>query len=356
MSSPSDYKIKKLLSWYDSNRRKFPWRADAGTVPNVYHVWISEIMLQQTRTSTVIPYFDKFITRWPTLEDLAKAKRDDILHAWSGLGYYARARNLHLCARTVARDYGGVFPSEIDELLMLPGIGLYTASAIAAIAFDQSTVVIDANVERIVARLFAVEKPIPQSKVEIKKLAATLFIDQRPGDLAQALMDLGATVCIPKKPICANCPWSGSCEANQSGDPGRWPVPNPKSPKVKRFGFVFWVQHPNGSILLQKRPDRGILGGMTEILGSQWSTKPLLASTIQKHAPIASANWSPVPTKVLHTFSHFDLELSIYMTSSTTQPEGTFWCPLANLSSQPFPSLMKKVLGIMNPITSYKIC
>ena len=341
-------KTKQLLAWYDIHRRKFPWRAEPDKDPNVYYVWISEIMLQQTRTTTAIPYFNRFITRWPTLKALACAPRDEVLHAWSGLGYYARARNLHACAQALVKLHGGSFPSSVKDLRSLPGIGPYTAAAISAIAFNQPAVVIDANVERIMARLFTIPKPTSQAKPQIKKLALKIFPAERPGDFAQGLMDLGAQVCTPKNPVCGDCPWSGGCTANKSGNPEWWPIRNPKPPKKTRFGIVFWVENPSGEILLRKRPDRGMLGGMTEIVSSEWLMQPIPVNQITKHAPIPDLHWAPIGAKVRHTFSHFQLELRVYKAKSIIQPHGAFWCPPEKLDSQPLPTLMKKIVALMS--------
>jgi A/G-specific adenine glycosylase len=345
--SPED-NAKQLLAWYDIHRRKFPWRAEPTKNPNVYYVWISEIMLQQTRSAAVIPYFNRFIARWPTLKALACTPRDEVLHAWSGLGYYARARNLHACAQALVKHHGGTFPSDVKDLCTLPGIGSYTASAISAIAFDQPAIVIDSNVERIMARLFTVAKPISQAKPQIERLARKTFPSERPGDFAQALMDLGAQICTPKNPVCGNCPWSNRCEAHKSGNPGGWPIRNPKSPKLTRFGIVFWIEHPSGAVLLRKRPDRGMLGGMTEIISSEWLPQPISFNQIEEYAPISHVDWSPIERKVQHTFSHFKLELCVYKTESTIQPKGAFWCPLEKLTSQPFPTLMKKIIALIS--------
>ena len=348
MTFSSKGRTKQLFAWYDVHRRKFPWRAEPNKNPNVYYVWISEIMLQQTRTAAAIPYFNRFIARWPTLEALACASRDEVLHAWSGLGYYARGRNLHACAQTLVKHRGGTFPSSVKDLCSLPGIGPYTASAISAIAFNQPAIVIDANVERIIARLFTVPTPISQAKPQIQKLALKIFPTERPGDFAQGLMDLGAQVCTPKNPVCSDCPWSSGCKASKSGKPDRWPIRSLKAPKKTRFGIVFWVEHPSGEILLQKRPDRGMLGGMTEIVSSEWLMQPISVNQINKYAPIPDVHWSPVGTKVQHTFSHFKLELCIYTAKSIIRPHGTFWCPPEKLALQPLPSLMKKIVALMS--------
>ncbi|MEE2694368.1 MAG: A/G-specific adenine glycosylase [Pseudomonadota bacterium] len=338
---------QQILEWYDVNRREFPWRARPGAHPNIYHVWLSEIMLQQTRAAAVVPYFTRFIDQWPTLGALARAPREKILHAWAGLGYYARARNLHASAQILMEQHNGKFPCSIRELKSLPGVGPYTASAISAIGFNMPTTVIDANVERILARLFTIDGRLPQARKLITQMALTIFPKERPGDFAQAMMDLGAQICTPKRPDCAQCPWSFDCKAYASGTPDRWPIKKPTLAKGNRFGIVFLVRHPNGAILLQKRPDHGLLGGMTEIISSKWLEQPISPHEIPSHAPISNAKWSPLKAKIQHTFSHFNLELEIYTTKSTDQPTGTFWCALEDLNSQPFPSLMRKVISLV---------
>tara|TARA_B100000686_G_scaffold217528_1_gene224607 strand:+ start:1334 stop:2092 length:759 start_codon:yes stop_codon:yes gene_type:complete len=243
--------------------------------------------------------------------------------------------------------HNGSFPRTIKELRSLPGVGPYTASAISAIGFNIPTTVIDANVERILARLFTIERPLPQARKMITQTALKIFPKNRPGDFAQAMMDLGAKICTPKKPICDRCPWSVGCQAYASGTPGRWPIKKPIPAKVTRFGAVFVVRHPNGAILLKKRPDHGLLGGMTEVITSEWLQKPIKSNEIESHAPISNARWHPLKAKVQHTFSHFKLELKVYTTKSRNQPIGTFWCALDDLNSQPFPSVMQKVISLI---------
>ena len=348
MENSYAHNTERLLAWYDAHRRTLPWRTQPGEFPDPYRIWVSEIMLQQTRAAAVIPYFNEFMSRWPTLEALALAPRNEILHAWAGLGYYARARNLHSSAQVLVKQYGGKIPCEVNELRSLPGVGPYTASAIAAIAFDQPTVVIDANVERILARLFKIQKPIPNAKPQLAQFAQRIFPTERPGDFAQALMDLGAQICTPKKPICADCPWSAQCGAYQSGNAEKWPIKRPKPTIKTRFGIVFWVRHPNGKVLLRKRPDEGILGGMTEVISSEWLTQPIPSTKIRKYAPIPKAHWVPIEKKIRHAFTHFKLELSVYKTKSTIRPKGSFWCSPEELVHQPLPTLMKKVVRLIS--------
>ena len=258
-----------LLAWYDRHRRVLPWRAKPGEAIDPYRVWLSEIMLQQTTVKTVGPYFARFVARWPDVGALAAAPLDDVLRLWAGLGYYARARNLHACARAVA-ERGG-FPRTEAELTTLPGIGRYTAAAIAAIAFDDHAVPVDGNVERVVTRLFAIEEELPAAKPEIQRLAQTLAPDARAGDFAQAMMDLGATICTPVKPACVLCPWMEDCAARRRGDPQTFPRKAPKREGKLRRGAAFVAVRADGCVLLRSRPPKGLLGGMTEVPTTDWS-------------------------------------------------------------------------------------
>src|SRR6201991_2673409 len=258
-----------LLAWYDRHRRKLPWRAPAGERADPYRVWLSEIMLQQTTVKAVGPYFEKFVARWPDAAALARASLDDVLRMWAGLGYYSRARNLHACAVTVARDHGGMFPDTEDGLRALPGIGPYTAAAIAAIAFGRRTMPVDGNIERVVSRLYAVEEPLPQAKPLIQQLAATLLGDTRAGDSAQALMDLGSTICTPKKPACALCPINDDCLGFARGDQETFPRKAAKKTGELRRGAAFVVTR-GGELLVRTRAEKGLLGGMTEVPTSEW--------------------------------------------------------------------------------------
>ena len=256
----------ELLHWYDRHRRTLPWRAQSGERPDPYRVWLSEIMLQQTTVATVDPRFKTFVERWPDVATLARAKRDDLLAEWAGLGYYARARNLHACARAVMERHGGRFPETEAALLELPGIGAYTAGAIAAIAFGQPAVAVDGNVERVIARYRGIEEPLPGAKDAIRSTALALVPAERPGDFAQAMMDLGATICTPKRPACALCPWNGGCAALAGGLTEELPRKMPKPEKPTRRGAAFWLEDGHGRALLVRRPDRGLLGGMTAAL------------------------------------------------------------------------------------------
>lgn len=249
-------KARALLAWYDKNRRDLPWRAKLKGQANPYHVWLSEIMLQQTTVATVTPYFEKFLKQWNSLEDLAHAELEDVLLSWAGLGYYTRARNLKRCAETVVSDLGGEFPRTEPELLRLPGIGPYTAAAISAIAFGQKATVVDGNVERVITRLFQIEDPLPKSKPEIGDRAKSLTSPTRPGDYAQAIMDLGATVCRPKSPNCAVCPWVKNCKSAHFGVAEAYPKRMRKKPKPRRSADLLYLLDPEGQVLARKRPDK----------------------------------------------------------------------------------------------------
>jgi len=333
-----------LLEWYDRHRRRLPWRALPGETPDPYRVWLSEIMLQQTTVATVGPYFARFLERWPDVEALALAKLDDVLHAWQGLGYYARARNLHACAQAVVEQHGGKFPASEAALLSLPGIGAYTAAAIAAIAFNQVAAPVDGNIERVMARLYAVTTPLPEAKPELRRLAAALVPQDRPGDFAQAAMDLGATICSPAKPKCVLCPWRAECRARILGIAEDLPARQAKRAKPLRRGVAFWAVNRDGAVLLRKRPAKGLLGGMMEVPSSDWVAGALDRETAEKAAPV-SARWSALPGIVRHSFTHFDLELMV-LTGKTraTKAEGVWVQPDA-LETQALPTVMKKVIA-----------
>ena len=267
-SSPQ---AQALLAWYDRHRRRLPWRAENGERPDPYRVWLSEIMLQQTSVKAVAPYYARFLARWPSLQDLASVRLVEVLKLWAGLGYYARARNLHACAQAIVARHGGAFPQSEEALRTLPGIGGYTAAAIAAIAFDRQATPVDGNIERVVARLFAVEEPLPAGKPRIKALAQTLTPARRAGDFAQAMMDLGATICTPKRPACVFCPWNDVCDARLRGDQELFPRKAPKAQGRLRRGAAFVALRADGAILVRTRPAEGLLGGMTEVPTTHWS-------------------------------------------------------------------------------------
>jgi A/G-specific adenine glycosylase len=314
-------------------------------------VWLSEIMLQQTSVKAVAPYYARFLARWPTVRDLACAPLDDVLRAWAGLGYYARARNLHACARAVVENYGGEFPRSEEELRRLPGIGAYTAAAIAAIAFDHPVVPVDGNIERVMARFFAVEEALPAAKPTIMRLAAGLAPPSRNGDFAQALMDLGATICTPIKPACVLCPWLDACAARRRGDAERFPRKSPKSAGRLRRGAAFVVLRADGMLLVRTRPEKGLLGAMTEVPTSAWS-HDFDAADALAHAPRLppqrKGEWLRVPGLVRHVFTHFPLELIVYrahVSSSLRAPSGMRWVPLATLAGEALPNVMRKVVA-----------
>lgn len=333
-----------LLAWYDRHRRRLPWRAEPGSRADPYHVWLSEIMLQQTTVATVGPYFRRFLELWPTVSDLAAADLDQVLHAWQGLGYYARARNLHKCAQAVVARHGGAFPDTEEALLDLPGIGSYTAAAIAAIAFDRQATPVDGNFERVFARLHAVETPLPQAKPMLRDLAAQATPARRPGDYAQAVMDLGATICAPRSPKCMACPWMEPCAARRLGIAEQLPRKAEKAEKPIRYGTAFWIVAPTGAVLLRRRVESGLLGGMMEIPSSAWTGQRHALSAVAGEAPVPG-DWRALPGLVRHTFTHFHLELTVVAASAAARPvPGGVWAPLDALGDYALPTLMKKIV------------
>jgi A/G-specific adenine glycosylase len=297
---------KSLLFWYDRAGRELPWRVKGNNRADPYRVWLSEIMLQQTTVAAVIPYFARFLETWPTVAALAAALRDDVLSAWAGLGYYSRARNLHAAALQLAANG---MPKTEEGWRNLPGVGAYTAAAIAAIAYDLPANVVDGNVERVIARLRAVETPLPDAKPELRTLAAELVTANRPGDYAQALMDLGATVCTPKSPTCGECPWQSACAAHATGQPETYPRRAAKAERPRRYGAVFRIQRDN-HFWLVRRPDKGLLGGMAALPTTEWRTKKFTRAEAVKHAPVAAA-WKRAG-HIEHVFTHFALTLDVY--------------------------------------------
>ncbi|MDD7911264.1 A/G-specific adenine glycosylase [Pseudovibrio exalbescens] len=338
-----------LLYWYDRNFRNLPWRtapnADlSGAKPNPYHVWLSEIMLQQTTVATVIDYFLKFTVQWPNLENLAEAEEEDVLKAWAGLGYYSRARNLHRCAKLVMREYNGRFPEEEHKLQALPGIGPYTSAAIAAIAFNQHAAVVDGNVERVISRLHAITDPLPGAKHVIKSHMGTLTPHDRPGDFAQAVMDLGATVCTPRSPACTICPWVDVCVGRKQGIHETLPRKAPKKVKPTRKGMAFIVRRADGATLLRRRPDKGLLAGMSEPPTSIWAED--MSQDDLSLAPF-NLEWIRASTQVKHTFTHFHLELAIWFAEPNEAleiPEGYWWSTQEELDGEALPTVMKKAV------------
>jgi A/G-specific adenine glycosylase len=341
-----------LLGWYDRERRHLPWRADPGEVPDPYKVWLSEIMLQQTAVKAVLPRYGLFLRRWPNVAALARAELGEVLGAWAGLGYYARARNLHACAQAVVEDHGGKFPESEVELRKLPGVGGYTAAAIAAIAFGAQATPVDGNIERVVARLFAITLPLPEAKAEIKALAETLSPAERPGDFAQAMMDLGATICTPRRPACGLCPVHPECRGYAEGLAEVLPYREEKAERPVRRGAIYVAIRSDGAVLLRERPLKGLLGGMLETPSSPWGDQAPNGKAVQLHAPV-NAEWRKLPGLVEHTFTHFHLELSVYRAEvgadaalkRAALPERCRWLTLRELSDAALPSLMRKVIS-----------
>ena len=335
-----------LLDWYDRHARVMPWRtapADraAGVRPDPYRVWLSEIMLQQTTVAAVRSYFLAFTERFPTVTDLAAAEDTEVMAMWAGLGYYARARNLLKCARVVAGERGGRFPDTEAELLTLPGIGPYTAAAIAAIAFDQPATVVDGNVERVMARLHAVTEPMPTSKPRLKAEAAALTPDQRPGDYAQAVMDLGATICTPRSPACGICPWREPCAARAAGIAADLPRKLPKKAKPVRRGTAYVLWREDGALLLETRPESGLLGGMRGFPTTEWGEAPA-------PAPPLTTEWRVLEGEVRHTFTHFHLYLAVEtaICGSAAQPDRGLFHPHGSVAPTDLPTVMRKVLDL----------
>jgi len=335
-----------MLAWYDQNARDLPWRVPpvqglAGCRPDPYRVWLSEIMLQQTTVAAVQSYFRDFTRRWPDVAALAAAADDEVMAAWAGLGYYARARNLLKCARHVVADFGGVFPADRAALQGLPGIGPYTSAAIAAIAFGRSEVVVDGNVERVMARLFAVKTPLPKVKPELVKLATSQTPRARAGDYAQAVMDLGATICTPRNPACGACPLREKCQARIAGIAQELPKRNPKPTKPVRYGIAYIARRQDGAFLLERRPDKGLLGGMLGWPGSEWGAHP-------KPAPPIEAEWQVLAGEVRHTFTHFHLILTIEVACVTfeTIPERGQFVTRQQFRPGDLPTVMRKAYDL----------
>ena len=342
----------KLLDWYDRHHRVLPWRtgpADvtSGARTDPYRVWLSEVMLQQTTVQAVKAYFDTFTRTWPTVGDLAAAPVEAVMGAWAGLGYYARARNLKACAEVVARDHGGRFPDTEEGLRTLPGIGPYTAAAIAAIAFDRPATVVDGNVERVVTRLYAIDTPLPGAKPGIHARTSALLPPARPGDFAQAMMDLGATICTPRRPACALCPLNADCRALQEGDPEFYPVKAAKKAKPLRVGAAYVAIRPDGSVFLKRRPARGLLGGMAEVPGTIWTAR-IDGATDLSAAPFA-ANWQAAGV-ISHVFTHFELRLTVWRASGVTQSgDDGWWQCFDTLDQAGLPTVMKKAITAAIP-------
>lgn len=336
----------RLLEWYDRQARVLPWRVGpaaraAGVRPDPYRVWLSEVMLQQTTVAAVSGYFKRFTARWPRLADLAAAEDAEVMAEWAGLGYYARARNLLACARAVVAGHGGRFPDTAAALARLPGIGPYTAAAVAAIAFDRPETVVDGNVERVVARFFAVETPLPAAKPVLRARAAELTPVRRPGDFAQAMMDLGATVCVPRRPACGLCPLAGPCAARRSGMVGALPRRAPKPAKPVRIGHAYVARRADGAWLLERRPASGLLGGMLGWPGSEWGENPL-------PAPPLAAEWQTLAGEVRHSFTHFHLRLAVHVAEAgpDDMPARGSFLPAPAFRPADLPTLMRKVYDL----------
>ena len=342
VSSLAIFPARALLSWYDRHRRSLPWRAEPGRIADPYRVWLSEIMLQQTTVTAVIPYYERFVSRFPTVEALANAPLEDVLSLWAGLGYYARARNLHACAKAVAAL--GAFPGDIEGLKALPGIGVYTAAAIAAIGFGVPAVPIDGNVERVTSRLFAITESLPAAKKPIAEAAARLGSDPdaraRPSDFAQALFDLGASVCSPTSPACGVCPWMEQCQARQQGIAAELPRKAPKKARPVRHGVSFWLTDPDRRVLLRRRPESGLLGGMAELPGTPWRESPWPDEEALGFAP-QPASWRPAG-EVRHGFTHFELRIRLYAAEVPSITGEGFIRPVSALDEEALPSVMRK--------------
>jgi A/G-specific adenine glycosylase len=335
----------RLLAWYDANRRVLPWRAPAGVVADPYRVWLSEIMLQQTTVAAVGSYYHKFLARWPSVEALAAASLDEVRAAWAGLGYYSRARNLHRTAQVVAKEHRGVFPATALDLRKLPGIGPYTAGAIAAIAFDVPEAAVDANAERVIARYFALEEPLPKAKPELRRHAQSLVPQKRAGDFAQALMDLGALVCTPKRPDCPKCPWTDDCRGRADGVAELLPRKSAQRERPLRRGAAFVARNREGAILLEKRPENGLLGGMLQPPLGPWAAKFPTHTEVIAQAPFR-AEWKSRAGIVRHGFTHFELEIEVWCAEVPLRRKANgMWFGPDELARAALPTVMRKIIA-----------
>ncbi len=334
-----------LLAWYDRHRRALPWRAGPGERPDPYRVWASEIMLQQTTVTAVKPYFERFMARFPTVQALAEAPSEAVMQAWAGLGYYSRARNLHACAIAVVAEHGGRFPDSEEGLRALPGIGAYTAGAVAAIAFGRPTAAVDGNVERVMTRLFAIEELLPGARPLVRERVLAMMPQDRPGDFAQGLMDLGATICTPRNPACGLCPWREPCRARAEGTQESYPRKAAKKAGAVRKGAAFVLLRADGALLLRTRPPKGLLGGMAEVPTSDWRADYEPDGAWQD-APMVT-RWEQLAPPVRHVFTHFPLELTVFKASAparTQAPAGMRFTKLKALGEEPLSGVMVKVL------------
>lgn len=349
---PDPPQAAALLRWYDRHRRTMPWRALPGQAADPYRVWLSEIMLQQTTVAAVSPYFNRFLATFPTIDALAAAPVDQVMAAWAGLGYYARARNLHACAKAVSAT--GDFPRDLAGLRALPGIGSYTAAALGSIAFGIPVVPVDGNVERVAARVFAITAELPRGRPIIDRAAAHLGAQDaaraRPADFTQALFDLGATICTPAKPACALCPWRGSCAGQAAGIADSLPRKAAKPPRPIRYGAHFWLQDAQGQVLLRRRPPAGLFGGMTELPGTNWRDTAWMADEAIAIAP-AAADWHAIGT-VRHGLTHFELVIDLYAATIDAIAPGVitsdaeFICTTKDLGRQAIPTVMRRCVSL----------
>jgi A/G-specific adenine glycosylase len=343
LPDPAPIDAPAVLAWYDRHARDLPWRiapADRarGIGPDPYRIWLSEVMLQQTTVAAVKNYFLRFTSLWPTVHDLAAAPLDSVLKEWAGLGYYARARNLHACAQAVVNEHAGVFPQTSAGLQTLPGIGAYTSAAIAAICFDEPVAVLDGNLDRVLARYYALPVPVREAKDELRA-ALQAAVPERAGDFAQAMMDLGATICAPRMAACMLCPIQPGCTATRAGDPTLYPVKPVKAERPVRKGHAYVMRDADGDVYLQSRPEKGLLGGMTEVPGSAWAADLPVADY-----PVTGA-WQH-RGQVVHVFTHFRLELEIWSAQVPADGlDGGWWAPPRALKGEALPTLFRKVLA-----------
>ena len=344
-SQKNAHAAASLLAWYDANRRVLPWRALPGEIPDPYRVWLSEIMLQQTTVAAVGSYYHKFLARWPSVQALAAASLDEVRAAWAGLGYYSRARNLHLAAQLVVEKHGGTFPATAEELRKLPGIGPYTAGAIAAIAFDEPEAAVDANAERVIARYFALESPLPRAKPELRRFTQSLVPQRRAGDFAQALMDLGALICTPRQPACKVCPWAEDCCGRALGIAESLPRKGAERERPLRRGAAFVVRNGKGAVLLEKRPENGLLGGMLQPPLGPWTAKFPSRNEVLAQAPFP-ADWQRRAGIVRHGFTHFQLEIQVWCAEITAHKMTKgFWLASDELARAALPTVMRKIIS-----------
>ena len=341
---------KKILDWYDQHKRALPWRTLEGQTPDPYHVWLSEIMLQQTTVAAVVPYFNKFIDLWPDIHALADAPSEKIMQEWAGLGYYARARNLHKCAKIVSNELNGIFPSKQSELQKLPGIGDYTSAAITSITFNRPSVVVDGNVERVMARYHMCPKQMPEAKKALKQYAALYCVgfENRTGDYAQALMDLGATICTPKNPLCSFCPVNNSCQAYNKDTPDKYPLKKDKKKRPERYGYVYFIGNNKGEILLHKRDEKGLLGGMIGLPTSDWKNSNEIINEV---AFLKQTKIQTTTHTIKHIFTHFSLILRIKKTVIANEyriPSDYFWVSIEEFNTIKMPTVFKKASKLYN--------